>query len=57
MPMKYEREDGYATIAWAAALPKSNGKVGTFGGSYTGSTQWSSAICCGDCSAMAAHLS
>ncbi|KNH16306.1 hypothetical protein ACU18_14225 [Arthrobacter sp. ZBG10] len=44
MPMKYEREDGYDTIAWAATLPKSNGKVGTFGGSYTGSTQWSSAI-------------
>lgn len=44
VPLKFEREDGYDTIAWAAALPKSNGKVGTYGGSYTGSTQWSSAI-------------
>ena len=44
VPWKFEREDGYDTIAWAASLPKSNGKVGTFGGSYHGSTQWSSAI-------------
>lgn len=44
MPFKYERNDGHDTIEWAAALPKSNGKVGMFGGSYTGSTQWSSAI-------------
>lgn len=44
LPWKYEREDGYDTIAWAASLPRSNGRVGTFGASYTGSTQWSSAI-------------
>src|SRR5438270_615583 len=44
IPWKHERNDGYDTIEWAAALPKSNGRVGTFGGSYTGSTQWSSAI-------------
>lgn len=43
-PFEHERNDGYDTIEWAAALPKSNGKVGMFGGSYTGSTQWSSAI-------------
>src|SRR6202011_3856708 len=33
-PFKYESADGYDTIEWAAALPNSNGHVGTFGGSY-----------------------
>lgn len=50
MPWKYEREDGYDTAEWAAALPGSNGRVGMFGGSYFGSTQWSTAI------AKAPHL-
>jgi putative CocE/NonD family hydrolase len=44
LPWKYEREDGYDTVEWAASLPTSNGKVGMFGGSYLGSTQWSAAI-------------
>ena len=44
LPWKYEREDGYDTIEWAASLPSSNGKVGMFGASYYGSTQWSAAI-------------
>ncbi|MFE2219394.1 CocE/NonD family hydrolase [Streptomyces canus] len=44
VPWKYEREDGYDTIEWAASLPGSNGKVGMVGGSYLGSTQWSAAI-------------
>ncbi|WP_439030611.1 CocE/NonD family hydrolase [Gordonia terrae] len=44
LPWKYEREDGYDTAEWAASLPNSNGKVGMFGGSYLGSTQWSTAI-------------
>jgi putative CocE/NonD family hydrolase len=44
LPWKYEREDGYDTVEWAASLPGSNGKVGMFGGSYLGSTQWSAAI-------------
>lgn len=35
-----ERFDGADTIAWAACQPWSNGKVGTFGGSYLGTTQW-----------------
>ena len=34
-----EAEDGYDTIEWAAGLPKSNGKVGTWGISYPGATQ------------------
>ena len=33
-------EDGYDTVEWAAGLPWSTGKVGTFGNSYVGWTQW-----------------
>lgn len=44
MPWQYERSDGFDTVSWAAALPNSSGEVGMFGGSYTGSTQWSAAI-------------
>lgn len=38
-PFRYEANDGYDTIEWAAMLPFSDGKVGTFGGSYVGATQ------------------
>jgi putative CocE/NonD family hydrolase len=41
---KNESQDGYDTVEWAAALPYSNGKVGTFGGSYVGATQMLTAI-------------
>ncbi len=43
-PFKYESQDGYDTVEWAAALPYSNGKVGMFGGSYVGATQLLAAI-------------
>jgi putative CocE/NonD family hydrolase len=43
-PFKYETQDGYDTVEWAAALPHSNGKVGMFGGSYVGATQMLAAI-------------
>lgn len=33
-PFAYEARDGYDTIEWAAGLPGSNGRVGTFGQSY-----------------------
>jgi putative CocE/NonD family hydrolase len=36
----HEAEDGYDSIEWAAALPKSSGKVGMYGFSYVGATQW-----------------
>jgi hypothetical protein len=36
----HEPEDGYDTIEWAAKLPGSTGKVGTFGISYPASLQW-----------------
>ncbi|MCA9863671.1 MAG: CocE/NonD family hydrolase, partial [Thermomicrobiales bacterium] len=44
VPFQHEAEDGYDTIEWAAAQPWSNGRVGMFGGSYQGITQWAAAI-------------
>jgi uncharacterized protein len=41
---RYESQDGYDTVEWAAALPYSNGKVGMFGGSYVVATQFLAAI-------------
>jgi putative CocE/NonD family hydrolase len=35
-----EAKDGYDTIEWAARLPGANGKVGMYGFSYVGATQW-----------------
>ena len=43
-PFKNESQDGYETVEWAAALPYSDGKVGMFGGSYVGATQFLAAI-------------
>jgi hypothetical protein len=43
-PFKYESQDGYDSVEWAAALPFSNGKVGMVGGSYNGATQLLAAI-------------
>jgi len=36
----HDQADGYDTVEWAAALPGSNGKVGMYGSSYVGATQW-----------------
>jgi putative CocE/NonD family hydrolase len=41
---KNESNDGYDTVEWAAALPYSDGRVGMFGGSYVGATQFLAAI-------------
>ena len=43
-PFKFESQDGYDTVEWAAVLPYSNGKVGMFGASYVGATQFLAAI-------------
>ena len=43
-PFRYESQDGYDSVEWAAALPYANGKVGMFGGSYVGATQLLAAI-------------
>ncbi|MDB4896429.1 MAG: hypothetical protein JWN15_2691, partial [Firmicutes bacterium] len=39
-PFRNEMNDGYDSVEWAAALPGSNGKVGMYGYSYVGATQW-----------------
>ena len=39
-PFADEKADGADTIAWAAGQEWSSGRVGTFGSSYTGATQW-----------------
>jgi putative CocE/NonD family hydrolase len=39
-----EIDDGYDTVEWAGAQPWSSGKVGMFGPSYMGLTQWLAAI-------------
>lgn len=36
----HDATDGYDTVEWAAKLPGSNGKVGTFGASYNAFLQW-----------------
>src|ERR1700682_6231196 len=43
-PFKNESQAGYDTVEWAATLPYANGKVGMFGGSYVGATQYLAAI-------------
>jgi putative CocE/NonD family hydrolase len=39
-PFVNEMSDGYDTVEWCASQPWSNGKVGMFGRSYHGATQW-----------------
>ncbi|MUL67627.1 peptidase [Mycobacterium sp. CBMA 234] len=36
--------DGYDSVEWAARLPGANGKVGMYGSSYVGATQWLAAV-------------
>ena len=43
-PFKWESQDGFDTVEWAAGLPYSNGKVGMWGGSYVGATQMLTAM-------------
>ncbi|MBS1843033.1 MAG: CocE/NonD family hydrolase [Actinobacteria bacterium] len=40
---RWESEDGFDSVEWAAAQPGSNGRVGMLGESYSGFTQWSAA--------------
>src|SRR5687767_14125844 len=39
-PYVHEADDGHDSIAWAAAQPWSGGRVGTYGASYMGQSQW-----------------
>ena len=43
-PFRFESQDGYDTVEWAAGLDYSNGRVGMYGGSYVGATQMLAAI-------------
>lgn len=36
----HDRNDGYDSVQWAAHLPGADGKVGMYGSSYVGATQW-----------------
>ncbi|MFD1677971.1 CocE/NonD family hydrolase [Alicyclobacillus fodiniaquatilis] len=42
-PFVQELTDGYDAVEWAAKLPGSNGRVGMYGFSYQGYTQWAAA--------------
>jgi putative CocE/NonD family hydrolase len=42
-PFRYEADDGADTVAWAADLPYADGRVGMYGASYFGFTQWAAA--------------
>ncbi|HRE83834.1 MAG TPA: CocE/NonD family hydrolase [Opitutaceae bacterium] len=43
-PFRFEKNDGHDTVAWAAALKGSNGRVGMYGFSYQASTQLLAAL-------------
>lgn len=43
-PFRSEKDDGYDTVAWAASLDGSNGRVGMYGFSYQASTQLLAAL-------------
>lgn len=52
-----ERKDGAETVRWAANLPGSNGRVGMYGFSYQGYTQWAAALeVCPELVAIAPHM-
>ena len=38
--MRHEREDGLDTVEWLRRQPWFTGRLGTFGPSYVGYTQW-----------------
>jgi putative CocE/NonD family hydrolase len=43
-PLVHEKNDGYDTVEWAAQQPWSDSKVGMFGLSYMGYTQFAAAV-------------
>jgi putative CocE/NonD family hydrolase len=43
-PFHVDIDDGYDTVEWCAAQPWANGRVGMYGMSYVGATQWLAAI-------------
>src|SRR5262245_47730217 len=45
-PFRDDLHDGYDTVEWVASQPWSSGKVGMYGNSYVGATQWQAAKSC-----------
>ena len=43
-PFRDDISDGYDTVEWAASQPWSSGRVGMYGASYVGATQWLAAL-------------
>ncbi len=43
-PFVHEQPDGFDTCQWICAQDWSNGRIGMFGGSYVGLTQWQAAL-------------
>jgi uncharacterized protein len=44
-PLRHERQDGVETLQWIAGQPWYDGRLGMWGGSYFGYTQWAIADC------------
>ena len=44
-PLRHERQDGRDTLEWLARQPWYDGRIGMWGGSYFGYTQWAIADC------------
>lgn len=42
-PYIHEFDDGFDTVQWVASLPVCDGRVGTYGVSYSGTTAWQAA--------------
>ena len=40
----HDMQDGFDSVEWAAALAGADGKVGMYGSSYVGATQWLAAV-------------
>lgn len=43
LPFEHDAKDSYAVLDWISKQPWCNGKVGMYGGSYLGFSQWSAA--------------
>ncbi len=43
VPYEYDGKDANAVISWISKQPWCNGKIGMYGGSYNGFTQWAAA--------------
>jgi len=43
-PLIHEKADGFDSLAWVERQSWANGKVGMYGGSYVGYTQWAAAV-------------